>query len=247
LEPGEYEIMYRVEDYHWWYRGMAAISRAILYRWIPSQKNLRILDAGCGTGAAMSTFLPEYGGVMGLDLSLLALDFCRLRKAQFLTCASVGALPFPSQSFDLVTSFDVLYSRSVPNVVAALKEFARVLVPGGHLLLRLPAYDWLRGRHDAAVHTARRFTVRGIAELLHSSGLTVRHHSYANTFLFPLALVKRLAEHLFSVGAISSDLFTPPEPLNSIFGVLLSLEAPLVARTGLPFGLSVMAVAQKPR
>jgi SAM-dependent methyltransferase len=237
--------MYRVEDDHWWYRGMAAISRAVLRRWIPSQTNLRILDAGCGTGAAMQTFLPEYGRVVGLDLSLLALGFCRLRRTQSLACASVGDLPFASQSFDLVTSFDVLYSRSVPDVVAALKEFARVLVPGGHLLLRLPAYNWLRGRHDAAVHTARRFTVKGITGLLQCAGFTVRHRSYANTFLFPLALVKRLAEHVLPARATASDLAIRLGPIDRFFGTLLSLEAPLVARTGLPFGLSVVTVAQK--
>jgi SAM-dependent methyltransferase len=237
--------MYRVEDNHWWYRGMAVISRAVLQRWIPSQTNLRILDAGCGTGAAMQTFLSEYGRVMGLDLSFLALDFCRLRKARSLTCASVGDLPFASQSFDLVTSFDVLYSRSVPDVMAALKESARVLVPGGYLLVRLPAYDWLRGRHDAAVHTARRFTVKGITGLLQCSGLTVRHRSYANTFLFPLALVKRLAEHIRPAHATASDLAIRLGLLDRIFGMILSLEAPLVARTGLPFGLSMVTVAQK--
>jgi SAM-dependent methyltransferase len=246
MEPGEYKVMYGAEDDYWWYRGMAAISRAALRRWLPSQTNLRILDAGCGTGGAMQTFLSEYGCVIGLDLSFLALGFCRLRKARFLTCASVSDLPFASQSFDLVTSFDVLYARSVPDVLTTLKEFARVLVPGGYLLLRLPAYDWLRGRHDAAVHTARRFTVKGITGLLQCAGFTVRHRSYANTLLFPLALVKRLAEHVRPARAIDSDLVIRLGPLDRIFGALLSLEAPLVARPGLPFGLSVVAVAQRP-
>ncbi len=245
MEPGEYEVMYQVEDNHWWYRGMAAISQAFLRRWIPSQTNLRILDAGCGTGGAMQTYLSEYDRVMGLDISFKALGFCRLRRIRSLACASVSDLPIASHSFDLVTSFDVLYSRLVPDVLAALKETARILVPGGFLLLRLPAYDWLRGRHDAAVHTARRFTVKGVTSLLQHAGFTVRHHSYANTFLFPLALVKRLAENSRPAHTTVSDLAIRFGLLDRIFGKILSLEAPLVARNSLPFGLSVMAVAQK--
>ena len=246
MEPGEYEIMFKVEDNHWWYQGMTNISRAVLRRWIPSHSGLRILDAGCGTGAAMQTFLSEYGQVVGLDLSFLALGFSRLRNARFLTCASVGDLPFASQSFDLVTSFDVLYSRSVIDVLATLKEFARVLIPGGHLLLRLPAYDWLRGRHDAAVHTARRFTGNGTTDLIRKAGFTVDHCSYANTFLFPLVLIKRLVEHALPVRTSVSDLAVRFGLLDRIFGALLSLEAPLVVHPGLPFGLSVVAIAQKP-
>jgi ubiquinone/menaquinone biosynthesis C-methylase UbiE len=246
LEPLEYEIMYHVEDSHWWYQGMTTISRAVLQRWLHLRTNLRILDAGCGTGAAIQSLLSEYGRVAGLDLSMQALEFCRQRKVDSLTCGSVEGIPFASHSFDLVTSFDVLYSRSVPDVYAALEEIKRVLSPGGHLLLRLPAYDWLRGRHDEAVHTARRFTVKGIKNLLHSTGFTVIHSSYANTILFPFALGKRLAEHARPKRSSASDLIIRFGLLNRFFHMLLSLEAPLVARTFLPYGLSVVVMAQKP-
>ena len=143
-------------------------------------------------------------------------------KGYSLTCGSVDGLPFASHSFDLVTSFDVLYSRSVPDVHAALEEINRVLSPGGHLLLRLPAYDWLRGRHDEAVHTARQFTVKGIKGLLHCAGFTVLHSSYANTFLFPFALGKRLAEHAQPKRTSASDLTIRFGLLNQFF--LYALE-----------------------
>ncbi|MBI3150518.1 MAG: class I SAM-dependent methyltransferase, partial [Chloroflexi bacterium] len=130
MDPQEYELMYQVEDRHWWYQGMAAITRAALDRWVHFP-NLRILDAGCGTGAAMTTYLAEYGKVTGVDLYPQALEFCRKRHAPRLACASVLNLPFAPASFDLVTSFDVLYERGVSSETTALKEFFRVLTPSG--------------------------------------------------------------------------------------------------------------------
>jgi SAM-dependent methyltransferase len=237
--------MYQVEDHYWWYLGMQSITRAILNRWYLLEKSLTILDAGCGTGAAMTGYLAEYGRVTGCDISEIALKKCRLRKAQRLARASVSQLPFSSKSFDLVTSFDVLYERAVSDDSTPLGEFARVLVKGGRVLLRLPAYDWLRGQHDIGIHTARRYTAGQVKSLLQGSGFLVEHLSYANTFLFPAALTKRLTERVWPPAVDRSDLTLNAGPFNRLLQNILSLEAPLVSRIGLPFGLSVIAVGRK--
>ncbi len=245
MDPSEYEVMYQVEFRHWWYLGMEAITRAMLDHWLPCKTNLRILDAGCGTGAALTTYLKEYGITTGVDISPLALSFCRMRDASRLSHASILDLPFASASFDLVASFDVLYERAVESDLAALNEFARVLAPGGFLLLRLPAYDWLRGAHDQVIHTARRYTVKRIAGLLQQSGLNTVHLSYANMFLFPLAAAKRLSERLLPGRRAASDLEMKTGPLNGILHRVLAAEAPLASSHRLPFGLSVIALAKK--
>ena len=103
----------------------------------------RVLDAGCGTGRNVR-FLARYGEVTGLDFSPVALDCCRQRGLTRLVRGSANALPFAAGSFDLVTSFDVLTSGGVQDA-EALPESARVLRPGGHLLVRVAAYDALRG------------------------------------------------------------------------------------------------------
>ncbi len=242
----EYGIMYRAETTHWWYRGMARITRSLLRRCTTRGANLRILDAGCGTGGAMATYLAEFGRVTGFDLSGDALEYAALRGARSLVRASVTQIPFASESFDLVTSFDVLYERGVPDDASAMKELARVLAPGGHVLLRLPAYDWLRGRHDEAVHSRHRYTRHEVEALLYQAGLNVDHVSYANMFLFPLALAKRLSERLHAGGDVRSDLTLGAGPFNTVLAAILSAEAPLVAHTGAPFGLSVVAIATKP-
>ena len=118
----------------------------------------------------MSTYLADYGKVTGMDISPLALEFCRSRNLTSLVLASVSGIPFQSDSFGVVTSFDVLYEQAVPSDFVAATEFFRILRPGGFVLLRLPAYDWLRGQHDITIHTARRYTASRVSSLLKDSG-----------------------------------------------------------------------------
>ena len=247
MEPSEYERMVHAESWHWWYLGMQAITRAILNHFVSPASGLEILDAGCGTGAAMSTYLADYGNVTGFDVSPLALRFCRVRNLTPLALASVMEIPFQSRIFDLVTSFDVLYERAVTSDVTAMAEFFRVLRSEGFLLLRLPAYDWLRGQHDITIHTARRYTASQVTQLLKNSGFRILHISYANTFLFPLAVAKRLLERLWPPAPNSSDLSVDVGVFNGLFKQILSSEAFLAARIGLPFGLSIIALGQKPK
>ncbi|HNK62503.1 MAG TPA: class I SAM-dependent methyltransferase, partial [Anaerolineales bacterium] len=215
--------MYSVEDRHWWYQGMEVITRALLEgRVITSSTRLKILDAGCGTGAAMTTYLADFGEVTGVDLFSEALGFCRKRGATRIVRASVADLPLVSASFDLVTSFDVLYERAVASDYAAMNEFARVLKPLGKVLLRLPAYDWLRGRHDERVHTVRRYTKKRISDLLKRSGFVVEHVSYANTFLFPIAVAKRLGDRIFQSVETQSDLSINVDRYNKVLRTILS-------------------------
>jgi SAM-dependent methyltransferase len=247
MEPGEYERMYHAETSHWWYLGMEEITRAILNRHVHPPSGLKILDAGCGTGAAMSTYLADYGSVTGFDISPLALRFCRARNLTPLALASVKEIPFESGSFDLVTCFDVLYERAVTSDTVALAEFFRVLRPGGLLLLRLPANNWLRGQHDRIVHTARRYTAAQAAQLLKDNRFCLLHMTCANTFLFPLAVSKRLLERIWPPTTNSSDLSVETGALNGLFKQILSSEAFPASHLGLPFGLSVIALGQKPK
>lgn len=240
----EYAIMYHVEDTHWWYLGMAQITQRVLARWYRPGDALRILDAGCGTGAVMTSYLAEYGQVVGFDFAQAALGFCQQRGAHRLARASIMEIPFAAQSFDLAVSFDVLCERSVCDDGTALRELWRVLAPGGRLVLRLPAFGWMRGHHDEAVHIRHRYTRAEIAAQLQQAGFTVAHLSYANAFLFPLAWAKRLSERVRPPRG-GSDLTLGVGPFNALFKTLLASESALVAGRGLPFGLTVVAVGQK--
>jgi SAM-dependent methyltransferase len=245
LEPGEFDRMRNAEDRHWWYLGMADISRHLLDRWNQPPESLRILDAGCGTGGAASSFLPAYGTVTGLDLSPLALRHCRSRGSGRWTGGSVQRLPFADEAFDLVTCFDVLYAETVPSEREALAEFRRVLVPGGKLLLRVPALPWMRRAHDAVVRTRRRFTRREVGELMIAAGFRPEVCAYANFLLFPAALAKSALDRIFPPRCPRSDLELDWGAWNPLLARLLALEGSWISRGWTPIGLSVVAAGEK--
>ncbi len=245
MEPAEYERMARAERWHWWYRGLAQLSRRLLERYRPSGGPLRLLDAGCGTGGALVDDLGAFGSAFGCELSGLALAFCRDRGLARISQATITRLPYADSSFDLITCFDVLYERAVTDDLAALSEMHRVLRSGGIVLLRVPAYDWLRGHHDRVTHTARRYTTGRIEQLLRRSGMTPLHLTYANMCLFPAAAVKRLLEQSLPLATNRSDLEWDAGVLSGPFQRLLEAESVVAAGPGLPFGLSVVAVARK--
>jgi SAM-dependent methyltransferase len=248
MEREQYDIMFAQEERHWWYVGMRRITMALLDRYPPTvdgqrSRPLDILDAGCGSGGT-THFLGRLGQVSGLDLAPEALALAKKRELTRLVRSSVDALPFLDGSFDIVTSFDVLYHLGVDDDQAAIRDIHRVLRPGGIALIRLPAFDWIRGAHDEVVHTRHRYTRDELSGKLEDAGFRLEHATYANFLLFPLAPAKRYLERRH-VAHASTDLWRPPGPINRLLANLLSLEALPARGLGLPWGLSVFAVARR--
>lgn len=248
MERAEYEVLAATEYRHWWHGGMRALTLAMLDPVYGQRTDLDILDAGCGTGGNLH-FLRRYthtgGSIIGLDREMLALELATPTLPGVLARGSVLALPFANDSFDLATSFDVLYHRGVPDEVAALCEVRRVLRPGGRILLRLPAYDFLRGKHDRAVHTRRRYWATGVRHMLNAAGFVVERWSYVNTLLFPVALAQRTLETVLpAVEREESDLTLPSPLVNHALRMPFAVEAAwLELGRRFPFGLSVLCLA----
>lgn len=242
MEPGEYAAMFAVEDRHWWYRGVRReIGRAV-HRFAPPAG--KWLDAGCGTGGLLAGLSSMAPGT-GIDISPIGLRLARSRGLTRLARASVSALPFCEEAFAVITSVDVLAHRQV-DLAEGLREHFRCLRPGGLLILQLPAFDALRGGHDDAVWTRRRYRKAEVAELLRTSGFEVLEIFYRNSLLFPVAAVRRLLARSSRRGQPRSDVSPVPAPINAALYRVLELDA-LFRKLGLrlPFGLSVFCVASR--
>jgi SAM-dependent methyltransferase len=246
LDPAEYDYMFRLEDRLWWYVGMRRIVEKVFRAEFGDEARMAILDAGAGTGGSVQ-LLRKFGEVWAFDFAPLAVRLCRSRESGRLAVASTDAIPFRDRTFDLVTSFDVICQLEEGPTRRAVEEFHRVLRPGGWVFVRVPAFQFLHGPHDRTLHTRHRYTLSELSRLLGEAGFRMRHGSYVNTLLFPVAAGRRLlARVLPGAKTGESDVRPVPGPLNAIFLGMLSLEAELAPRLRLPFGLSVIALARKP-
>jgi SAM-dependent methyltransferase len=246
VKAAEYRRMFEAEETQWWYAGQRAIADALLVPALADlagrARALRILDAGCGTGGNL-LHLERLGRTVGIDLAPEALGFCRERGVRAVRSA-LAALPFPGGSFDLVTSFDVLYHEWVEDDGAAVAEMARVLCPGGILLVRVPALRILWGAHDEEVLSRHRYTRDELCGLLERAGLHTLRSTYCNSILFPLLFARRILDRLS--GRRGSDVAFLPGPLERAFKRILLAEAALVRRgLRLPVGASVLALSRR--
>jgi SAM-dependent methyltransferase len=237
--PPRHEIVGAVESTHWWFVAQREMVAAELARRIPPGAD--VLDVGCGTGAVMEALRSRYS-VTGVDVDEPSLAMARTRRPP-LTVAygEAESLPFADASFDAVLALDVIGNAGVRQKANLVTEAARVLRPGGVLVLQAAAYQWLFSAHDAAVGFDRRFTLGELRQLAVSAGLEPELLTYRVSALFVPAALSRLLHRRGSrnqVGAVRPHL-------NAALRRLCVAENRIARRHALPFGLSAFLVARR--
>ena len=247
MEPYEYDTMRSVEDTYWWYTGLHNLVAKNARKILKNSPELKVLDAGCGTGGMMAKIhqvLPEVE-LIGIDFNSSAVEFTKQRNIGTVKQASIDNLPFPNEFFDLVLSLDVLCEQGVDEG-QSIAEFSRVLKSRGRLLINLPAFGFLKGKHDIAVHSQRRYTKKRVREILTAAGFVVETITYWNTALFPLLALWRPLSLIFANKRTPrSDLKPLPIFVNKILTWLILKEIQLTQYVSLPFGSSVFVIAKK--
>ena len=237
MEPPEYALMDAVEDHMWWYR---ALHRRLLETL--AGVNGAVLDAGCGTGGLLARVRTARPGLwrVGLEWSERACRRAAEKSRATIVRGSLNALPFADTSFDAAIVADVLCHRAV-DPAGALTELRRVLRPAGRLIVNMPAYNWLLSEHDRRVHNVRRCTSRQLTGLLRGAGFAGVRVAYWNGLLLPLLAIQRklLARH-----SSRSDVASFPPWLDAMLHGMTEIEHRLPF--GLPFGSSVLAIAERP-
>ena len=243
MQPDEYRKMAEVEDTMWYYRALHRHVLRKLNQVLPAGP-ARLLDAGCGTGGLLRRLheaQPAWA-LTGLDFSPLACELTRERTGAEIVQGSIAVLPFADASFDAVVSCDVVCQ--VVDPAQAVREFRRCLKPGGAVVLTMPAYQWMYSYHDKEVGNLRRYSRSEVNTLLHTAGFRVLQSTYWNSLPFPLAVLRR---KILRPTASSSDVSLFPAPVETAFNALMALEHAWLGLGGrLPFGNSVLTVAQKP-
>ena len=227
----------------WWYRAAHANMLDALRR-SPAPPGSWLLDAGCGTGGLLRCLAAANTGRLhvGIDVIERAAMMTRDKSGALVAVASAVRLPFGDASVGTIFSADVICHRSV-DPARAIAEALRCLVPGGSLIMNVPAYQWMYSFHDRQVHNARRFDRAGLRRLLTEAGFAQVRITYWNCLLFPLMVLRR---KLFAPQADQSDVGEFYGLADRAFSMIMAMErAGLRLGMRYPFGGSILAVATK--
>ena len=247
-----YEARYhQLEEQHWWF----ASRRDAVYDLVKGLQlpvDATILEIGCSGGPLMQRLRAAgYTDLTGIDVSEPAIELSRARGVSHVSVMDGAALDFANARFDLIIASDVL--EHIENEQQALREWVRVLKPGGRMLVFVPAHTYLWSEHDVVNHHFRRYSRQSLLHALGRAGLQVQRSSFWNAALyFPTAALRLGRRLLF--GPVPSekkpnatgDLHDFGDPANSLILQWIKAENRLLRYFNLPLGISVFALARKP-
>jgi SAM-dependent methyltransferase len=241
MQIDEYRKLAETGDAMWYFHALNHRMMLPLQHW--HGKPARVLDAGCGTGGLIRTLSTQnpLWAITGLDFSPIACSLAQESTLAEIVQGSITELPFPAESFDIVTCADVL--SQVLNGSMALGEFARVLRPGGVVVINVAAYRWMWSYHDKTCETHHRYRKSELLKMVRDCGLRPLQASYANMILFPLIIARR---KLFPPRSATSDVQTYSPAIDIFCGAMAGLEHAWLKRgCSLPTGCSVFLAASK--
>jgi SAM-dependent methyltransferase len=228
-----------IERWHFWFVGRRRLIDRLVGRYLPGPP-ATLLDAGCGTGATLEWLAARGYRVTGCDQRPEGLGQVRAVSAGVFQ-ADVTRLPVPGQQFDAAFSLDVI--EHVDDR-AAIGELVRVLKPGAHLVVSVPAMPSLWSYRDEAAGHRRRYTRAGLLTLLRSFHLDVQYVGYYQCLLLPLVMATRWLGSRNPVWRDREDL--PHPVINAALTFVARLDARLGRVVGWPCGSSLVAVCRAP-
>jgi len=249
FDAAAFEFLFEMEQRHFWHIGRKEIILDVLLRNIPSLAESKMLEIGCGNGSVLA-YLKQHGiDIVGGDILLEGLELCRQRSGSAaLYQTDIQSLPFRNE-FDIIGIFDVL--EHIDNDDKALSEINQALKPGGNLILTVPANKFLWSYFDIQSHHKRRYNKKELMTKLERNGFTTKKISFFMFFLFPLFAAIRVTNNILhgqkdkkQNAKASLEVRTIPL-VNDVFLGLLRLERRLIRYVDLPFGASLLVLAER--
>jgi SAM-dependent methyltransferase len=243
-----------LERWHWWFLGRRRILESVLAGALADSPRVaarRIVSVGCGPPASLDWLLPfagDRGVVVGLDSdpsgALRAAGPGGAPAGVKLVIGAMEAPPLRPGSCQAVLALDVL--EHLDDDVRGLQEAARLVAPGGVLLVTVPALPSLWGSQDVVNHHRRRYTRPALAEVFRRAGLPAPRLSFFNSLLFPPIAAVRWGRRLLGSATADQSDFTGarPGPLNDLLAGLFAAERHVLQRASLPVGVSLLALSR---
>lgn len=239
MDRSVYDTMRAIERDHWWFRARRAILADQLAQ-LKLPAGARILEVGCGTGGNLE-MLARFGSVTGVEPDEESRAYAAERSGLPVLGGTLpDDLPAFEAPFDLIAALDVI--EHLDEDGPSLAALRALLKPDGVLLTTVPAHPWMWSRHDELHHHKRRYRKDQYVELLRNAGFEPRKTTFFNSILYPLIALARLAK----IGERSGrpDDALPPRMVNELLQGAFAVEKHVLRRMNLPFGVSLLMVAE---
>ena len=242
MEREFYLTMQRYEDHHWWTVSRRAIIKGVLNHYFNCSNFERILEIGCGSGGNLGLF-SAYGDVYAIEPDDEARKIAQGRQLAKVRKGSLpNDIPFECD-FDLICLLDVL--EHVDDDLLALRSINNKLRPGGKVLVTVPAYQFLWSGIDVAAHHKRRYMLGQLMRVMQEAEFKLLYSTYFSMFLFPIIGGIKYLNKILAKKPGPSDVGILPSFINTSLIYIFSSERFLIPKISLPFGASIMIVAQK--
>jgi SAM-dependent methyltransferase len=184
------ECCFALEDASFWFRHRNDCIATAL-RSFPPPESAAVFDIGGGNGYVSAGLSAAGFEVVLVEPGRAGAANARRRGIANVICATAETAQFKPRSLSAVGLFDVI--EHTDDDVAFLQSIRTLLRPGGRLYATVPAYPCLWSQEDVLAGHFRRYTVKGIAHALKSSGFETEFSSYFFRFLpLPIFLLRTL-------------------------------------------------------
>ncbi len=248
LEAEKQEFYYNLGEAYFWLSGHYDAALNVLKPELSRLKKtgcaIQILDAGCGPGNFVSR-LKSFGSVCGTDYSNEALLYCLRKHAIPAFRSSLETISIKNESFDAVVSLEVL--EHIENDQTVLREYYRLLKPGGVGLISVPAFQMLWGPHDEWFGHVRRYSRHELSEKIKASGFEIVRCDYFKCIFFLPMLILRNLKRMFKLyDEVKTDYISIPNWMNQMLRLWIVNEVKWRINQFLPFGTHLLCLFKKP-
>jgi SAM-dependent methyltransferase len=245
MNSEEYSNLARVETNHWFYVGKRDIVRFWINRYRPLKPDDQLADCGAGTGI-FADEMRAYCQVVAVDDYPESIELLRARLGdKNVRKGSCTSLPLDNDSVMVLTALDVV--EHVEHDRSAVREFLRVLRPGGLAVVTVPAMMCLWSDWDVSLHHYRRYHHRDLLAIIPPE-FEILRLEYINVAVFPLVYAIRKLRGIldrlgFKQGHRSEDT-VPPIWLND-FLRWLYVSTACRWNFRFPAGVGLLAILRK--
>ena len=228
------------ENNHWWFQGRRDMITKILQGY--SRKSA-ILEIGCSGGPLLEKLKKMgFNNIVGIDINEESIKQCKKKGLKNVHIMNGIKTSFENEQFDIIIASDVL--EHIKQEEKALKEWKRILMKNGKLLVFVPAFNSLWSDHDNVSRHYRRYTKKSLKNCLIKASFKLEKISYWNFIsFFPASLVRFLQR--YSTKKNKDQLYNINPFFNDTIITILRLENYLLTKGNFPIGLSVFAIVNK--